>query len=50
MMEGIYSRKWYIEEEGGFRKYKGNDSRIWRKTECKSEEAREVGLGRRVRL
>jgi len=31
-MKGVYRRIWHIEEERGFGKYKGSNSRVWEET------------------
>ena len=49
-MEEVYSKAQYIRKERRLRKYKGSNSWVWEKIECRSKITREVGYNGRKKL
>ena len=50
MVEGVYSRVWYMEEEKELRKCEESSSWIWREDECRNKMTGEVRYDRGKKL
>jgi len=50
MMEEVYSRTWFLEKRGGFKKCKGDSNRVWGKVKYRSKEMKRIRYNRGERL
>ena len=49
-VEGVHSRTWHMRKKGGLRKYKRDNSRLWRKNKYRSQKTVKNRNSRRTRL